>query len=77
MPRPTGPAASNHRLSTASSPNTTSPIPSASRAQGARCWRTDVRAGAARLPDARPFVFLANYTSTITGRMTGLRCVTS
>jgi hypothetical protein len=25
----------------------------------------------------RPFVVLANYTSTITGRITGLRCVTS
>ncbi len=72
-PRPTGPADSNHSPRIASNASTTRPIPRASRAHGRRWLRTDVRAGA---PVRRPFVF-ANYTSRITGRITGLRCVTS
>jgi hypothetical protein len=31
----------------------------------------------ARAADRRPFVFVANYTSMITGKITGLRSVTS
>ena len=57
-------------------PSTTRPIPSASRAQGARCWRTDVRARVAWTGHG-PWSSSPIYTSTITGRITGLRWVTS
>ncbi|HEX5904210.1 MAG TPA: hypothetical protein VF028_14035, partial [Actinomycetota bacterium] len=63
----------NHRPRIARSASTTRPIPRASRAHGARWLLTEAR-------DAfppRPFVLLAHYTSTITGRITGFRCVTS
>jgi hypothetical protein len=43
--RPAKPAASNHSASTDSSARTTSPIPKASRAHGARCVNRDVLAG--------------------------------
>ncbi len=73
-PRPTGPAEPNHSPRIARSASTTRPIPRASRAQGRRWLLTEGRL-LVLLP--RPFVVLANYTSTITGRITGLRCVTS
>ena len=67
-------------------------MPTASRAHGERICRVDVRAGRAgfrffgldffddeedRRAGARRAVFWGTYTSMITGRMTGLRWVTS
>ncbi len=91
MAWPAGPAASNQTESTASRPKTTSPMPTPSRAHGERICRVDVRAGLAgfllvvrflddgegRRAGARRAVFCGTYTSMITGRMTGLRWVTS
>jgi hypothetical protein len=91
MPCPAGPAASNQTERIASKPKTTSPMPSASRAQGERICRVGVRAGLAgfflavrflddgedRRTGARRAVFCGTYTSMITGKMTGLRWVTS
>ncbi len=68
------PGRPNHSPRIARSASTTRPIPRASRAQGRRWLLTEGRL-LVFLP--RPFVVLANYTSTITGRITGLRCVTS
>ena len=82
IPLPAGPPAENHIESTASRAKTTSPIPIASRAQGERICRVEVRAlffddREARRAPARWVVFRATYTSMITGRMTGLRWVIS
>jgi hypothetical protein len=66
-------------------------MPTVSRAHGARICRVGVRAGFLgfglvvrflddgedRRAEARRAVFCATYTSMITGRMTGLRWVTS
>ena len=60
-------------------------MPRASRSHGERIWRVGVRAGflfflfddgEGRLAEALRVVF-ATYTSMITGRITGLRWVTS
>ena len=92
MPCPAGPAASNQTERIASRPKTTRPMPSASRAHGERICRVGVRAGFGgallrrsascddgedRRTGARRAVFCGTYTSMITGRMTGLRWVTS
>jgi hypothetical protein len=80
IPRPTTPAASNHSASTDIRAKTTRPMPRASRAQGARCWRTVVRWRRRRVLGGRRVdlrLALAIYTSMITGRITGLRWVTS
>lgn len=66
-------------------------MPRASRAHGDRIWRVGVFAGARRVAGARRFaaglrdaagrrdgeVFVATYTSMMTGRITGFRWVTS
>ena len=91
MPWPAGPAAPNQTESTASKAKTTSPIPNASLAHGERICRVGALLGFVarflfvgllddgedRRAGARRAVFCATYTSMITGRITGLRWVTS
>ena len=83
MAAPAGPAAENHTDRIESRPKTTRPIPIASRTHGERICRVGVLAlpfffddGEGRWAEALRVVF-ATYTSMITGRITGLRCVTS
>ena len=83
MAWPAGPAAWSQTESTDSSAKTTRPIPIASRAHGDNTARTWGRGGVFFFAGARDGarregeVFCATYTSMITGRMTGLRWVTS